>query len=373
MADPAPTVIGLFATPEELLRAVRALRAKAIQPLDACTPYPVHGLDQALGLRPTPLGGMVMVMGALGAAAALGFQYWVSAVDYPIVTGGKAPQSWEAFVPVVFEVTVLFATFTAGLGMLLLLNGLPFFGHPLLASRSMPAITRDRFALVLDGPWAEKELLAAGARMVETLPPPDPAPAFTSRTALRALACLFAICLLAGAATHAAVKLMPVARPMSRMQNQPRLDAQAPSAFFQDGAAMRMPAPFTLARGYLPAGARTQEEAATLVNPLPRTPAILAQGGTAYRQRCALCHGPLGDGRGSMTPAYGGQPANLQARQFLDYPDGKIYWVIVHGKNAMPAHEADLDEDQRWALVHYVRALQRAQHAQPGDLGEVSP
>ena len=92
----------------------------------------MHGLDRALGLRRSPLGGMVMVMGILGALTALLFQWWVSAVDYPLVTGGKAPSSWQAFVPIMFEVTVLFATFTAGLGMLLLLNRLPFFGHPVL-------------------------------------------------------------------------------------------------------------------------------------------------------------------------------------------------------------------------------------------------
>ena len=61
--------------------------------------------------------------------------------DLGIVTGGKAPWSWEAFVPIMFEVTVLFATFTAGLGMLLVLNRLPFFGHPVLQSKAIRAIT----------------------------------------------------------------------------------------------------------------------------------------------------------------------------------------------------------------------------------------
>ena len=88
----------------------------------------------------------------------------------------------------------------------------------------------------------------------------------------------------------------------------------------------------------------------------------------AYRQRCAVCHGPLGDGKGSLTEAYGARPANLQGQAILDYPDGKIHWVILHGKNAMPGHQADLDEDQPWALVHYLRALQRAQHARKEDL-----
>ena len=371
MPDPGPMVIGLYDSPGELLRGIQALREQGLEPLDACTPYPVHGLAQALRLRRSPLGGMVMAMGTLGALLALGFQYWTSAVDYPLMTGGKAPESWEAFLPVIFEVTVLFGTFTAGLGMLVLLNGLPFFGHPILASRSMAAITRDRFALVLAGPGAASDLLAAGAREVEELPGQEPEPRFTSRFALRALGGILAASLLAGLATRFAVKLMPVLAPMSHLQTQPRMDAQAPSAFFPDGAGMRMPAPFTVARGHLPSEAGSQEAAASLVNPLPRTPGILARGRQAYAQRCALCHGPLGDGKGSLTAAYGAKPANLHSRSILEGPDGRIHWVILHGKNAMPGHQADLDEAQAWAVVHHVRALQRAQHARNEDLDEV--
>ena len=81
-----------------------------------------------------------------------------------------------------------------------------------------------------------------------------------------------------------------------------------------------------------------------------------------------MCHGAVGNGIGSLTAAYGAKPANLQAEQFRQYPDGKIYWAIVNGKNAMPAHAADLTETQRWAVVHYVRALQRAQNATDADM-----
>ena len=372
MPEAGPTIVGLFGSPEELLAGIRALRKQGLEPLDACTPYPVHGLAEALGLRRSPLGGMVMVMGVLGALVAFGFQYWVSAVDYPIVTGGKAPDSWEAFIPVLFEVTVLFATFTAGLGMLLLLNALPFFGHPLLATRAMAAITRDRFALLAAGPRARAALLEAGAQELEELPAPLGGPRFSSRFLLRALGGVLAACVLAGLGTRRAVKLLPELAPMSRMERQPRMDAQAPSGFFADGAGMRMPVPFTVARGHLPSGVDSQEAAAALVNPLPRTPEVLARGRQAYRQRCAVCHGPLGDGKGSLTAAYGARPANLQGQAILDYPDGKIHWVILHGKNAMPGHQTDLDEDQPWAVVHYLRALQRAQHARDADL-EAAP
>ncbi len=368
------SVVGLFSSPDALLQAIHHLKPQKLGRLETYTPYPVHGIDEALELRRSPLGGMVLVMGVIGALTALGFQYWISAVDYPIVTGGKPPWSWEAFVPIMFEVMVLFATFTAGLGMLLLLNKLPFFGHPLLSSKAIRGITRDRFALAveadpeLDAEAARTALLAAGASEVEILPAPDRAPFLTSDFILRTLGGILAACLVSGFVMYWAIKLFPVLPPMSHMQDQPRLSAQQGNAFFKDGRGMRMPAKGTIARGYLPSATGTQEEAAALPNPLPRTREVFVQGKVAFTNRCAVCHGAVANGVGSLTAAYGAKPANLQSQQFRDYKDGQIYWAIVHGKNAMPSQAADLTEDERWAVVHYVRALQRAQNAKDEDL-----
>ena len=367
-------VLGLFDTADALMQAIPKVKAQKLGRLETYTPYPIHGMDEALELRQSPLGGMVLVMGVIGALTALGFQYWISAVDYPIVTGGKAPWSWEAFIPIMFEVTVLFATFTAGLGMLLLLNKLPFFGHPVLGSKAIKAITRDRFALAveadldLDAPAARAALQAAGAVEIEVLEAPEQAPFLTSDFILRTLGGIFAACLVSGFVMFWAIKLFPVLPPMSHMQDQPRLSSQQASRFFKDGRGMRMPVLGTVARGYLPNATGTQEEAASMPNPLPRTPDVFTEGKAAFTNRCSVCHGAIGNGIGSLTAAYGAKAANLQAQQFRDYPDGKIYWVIVNGKNAMPGHAADLDETQRWAVVHYVRALQRAQNAKDEDL-----
>jgi mono/diheme cytochrome c family protein len=373
-ASPTFAVLGLFDSPDALMAAIPKVKAQQLGRLETYTPYPIHGLDEALELRQSPLGGMVLGMGILGALTALGFEYWISAVDYPIVTGGKAPWSWEAFVPIMFEVMVAFATFTAGLGMLLLLNKLPFFGHPVLNAKAMRSITRDRFALAieadpeLDAEAAKAALIAAGASDVEVLPMPDQGPFLSADFVLRSLGGIFVACVVAGLAMYGAVKLMPVISPVSHMLDQPRVNAQQASSFFADGRAMRMPVPGTVARGFLPLGPATQEEAASMVNPLPRTPEVLALGRQAFTIRCAVCHGPLADGLGSLGSAFGAKPANLQAPQFLAYPDGKIYWVIMNGKNAMPSQGADLTETQRWAVVHYVRALQRAQNAKDEDI-----
>jgi mono/diheme cytochrome c family protein len=375
MSESAFAVLGLFDSADALMKAIPAVRARGLGRLEAYTPYPIHGMDDALGLRRSPLGGMVLAMGILGALTALGFQYWISAIDYPIVTGGKPPGSWEALVPVMFEVTVLFATFTAGLGMLLLLNRLPFFGHPVLSSQAIKGITRDRFALSveadagpLDAAAAREALAAAGAAQIEVLPGVDRRPFLTSDYVLRTLGGIFAACIVSGLLMYGAVKLFPVLPPMVHMLDQPRLNPQKADRFFKDGHGMQMPVAGTVARGYLPVGVTSQEAAAALVNPLPRTKDVFALGRESFRRRCAVCHGALADGVGSLTAAYGAKPANLQARLFQDYPDGKIYWVIVMGKNAMPSHAADLSETQRWAVVHYVRALQRAQNAKDEDL-----
>ena len=112
----------------------------------------------------------------------------------------------------------------------------------------------------------------------------------------------------------------------------------------------------------------SEAEAALLVNPLPVTAAVLERGRRCFQVRCALCHGPLGHGQGSLGPAYGAQPADLHTEAIRAYPDGRLYWTLVMGKDAMPGQGKELDHDQRWAVVHYLRALQRAQQARPEDL-----
>jgi mono/diheme cytochrome c family protein len=304
-------------------------------------------------------------MAALGALAGFGLQYWATAVAYPLKASGKPVGAWIPFLPVAFEVTVLFSAGTAALAMLFLLNRLPAFGHPLLDTHALRRATRDRYALALGGdPGACGEALReAGAEAVEAVIPR------TWRTApLQAAGFVAVASALAGAAAWAGVKLYPVIPPMVRMEAQPRLDPQDPSRFFGDGRGMRAPVEGTVARGNLPPGVATEAEAERLVNPLPVTAAVLAEGRTAFQERCAACHGPLGDGQGTLTRAYGASPADLHADRIRGVSDGHLWWVILKGRNAMPGHEAYLDSDRRWALVHYVRALQRARHATDEDL-----
>jgi hypothetical protein len=144
------SVIGVFDSAQSLMEAIPQIKERVQGKLETYTPYPIEGLDKLLGLRKSPIGGMVLVMGIIGALSALGFELWTSGIDYPLMTAGKPYLSWEAFVPIMFEIMVLFATFTAGLGMLLLLNRLPLFRHPMLRSKTLTLITRDKFALAVE-------------------------------------------------------------------------------------------------------------------------------------------------------------------------------------------------------------------------------
>jgi len=100
---------GLFDDTNALIRAAKRVRDEGYTQWDCHTPYPVHGLDQAMGLKPSPLPYICLGSGFVGAALALGMQGWMSAVDFRVVVGGKEFFSWPAFVPVTFELFVLFS------------------------------------------------------------------------------------------------------------------------------------------------------------------------------------------------------------------------------------------------------------------------
>jgi hypothetical protein len=106
-------LVGSFATEEDILGAARAARDQGLRIADAYTPYAVHGLDRAMGLRPSRLPWVCFGLGLVGAVSKLAFQFWAMAVDWPVNVGGKPWNSFPAYVPVTFEVMVLLA----GLGV----------------------------------------------------------------------------------------------------------------------------------------------------------------------------------------------------------------------------------------------------------------
>ncbi|HUU82644.1 MAG TPA: DUF3341 domain-containing protein [Phycisphaerae bacterium] len=138
-----------FETVEELLAGAEKVRDAGYTKWDCHTPFPVHGLNDAMGIRPTRLPWLVFGAGVTGAAVGLALQYWTNAVDYPLVISGKPLFSLPANIPVIFELTILFAAITAFVGMLAL-NNLPQWYHALFHQPRFRRVTADRFMISVE-------------------------------------------------------------------------------------------------------------------------------------------------------------------------------------------------------------------------------
>ncbi len=161
-------VIGFFEDPDALLTATEKVRDARYQNFDTFTPYPIHGMDAAQGLKRSPLPFITFAAGLTGGSLGFLLQYWTSVVDWPINVGGKPFNSWPAFVPIMFECTILFAGLATAAGMFV------FNRLPNLTRKSFdPRITKDRFALVIEAPLNESEasvfLKKAGAKEVKAV------------------------------------------------------------------------------------------------------------------------------------------------------------------------------------------------------------
>ncbi len=146
IADQNVGLLAEFSDPGALLDAVKALRKRGYTRLDTFTPFPIHGMDRAIGLGQSKLGFIVFGGGLTGAALGYWLQWWTSAVDYPINISNKPLFSIEPSVPIIFELTVLFSALAAVVGMLAL-NGLPKPYNPLFHSERFGRATDDGFFL----------------------------------------------------------------------------------------------------------------------------------------------------------------------------------------------------------------------------------
>ena len=173
--DKVYAAMGSFATPEELVAAGRKVREMGYTKLDAMTPFPVHGIDEALGIPYSKLGWIVVCIGLCGTATALGLIYYCGAINDKFVIGGKPLFDFTFSIPITFELTVLFSSFAAVIGMFAM-NGLPRMYHPSFNYRNAHRATDDRFLLVIeaDDPkfqpaTAAEHLRSVGAATVEVV------------------------------------------------------------------------------------------------------------------------------------------------------------------------------------------------------------
>lgn len=169
-------VIAEFTDPQELLDAANRAREAGYTELDAYSPFPIHGLSDAIGFHHSRLSAVVLGGGIIGGLAGFFMCWYANVIWYPLNIGGKPYNSWPAWIPITFECTILFAAFAAVFGMLAL-NGLPMPYHPVFNVPRFDQASRDKFFLVIqardpkfdiDAVW--KFLESLGPREVTDVP-----------------------------------------------------------------------------------------------------------------------------------------------------------------------------------------------------------
>jgi hypothetical protein len=138
-----------FRSPETLLHAAERASQEGFKRMDAYTPFPVEGLAEAIGFRRTRVPLIVLGGGIIGCLGGFFLQYWVAVIDYPLNVGGRPLNSWPAYIPVTFELTILCAALAAFLGVLAL-NGLPMPYHPVFNVERFELASRNRFFLCIE-------------------------------------------------------------------------------------------------------------------------------------------------------------------------------------------------------------------------------
>ncbi|MEW6160001.1 MAG: DUF3341 domain-containing protein [Verrucomicrobiota bacterium] len=166
-------IIAEFEKPADIMAAAEKVRDAGFRRWDVFTPYPVHGMDKAMGLKNSKVGWFSFLGGVTGYTTGMLMIWWMNAVDYPILVGGKPMFSPHGAFPPSYELTILFGSFGALIGMLFL-NRLPRLHHPLLKHQRFALATHDRFFLVIetsDPKYSETEtrklLESAGSKLIE--------------------------------------------------------------------------------------------------------------------------------------------------------------------------------------------------------------
>ncbi len=424
-------IVAEYTDVDSLMAACRRIRDAGYQKTDAFTPFPVHGIDEALGIKPTHLPWIALVCGISGTCIALLMQIWMNGIDYQYIISGKPYISLPAFIPVAFELTILLASFGAFFGMWAL-NGLPRFSNPIFTNPRFDRATDDTFFLYIDSKderfdrgGVEKLLADAGGQQI-TAVVDDDTPTKIPRFLLVTIVSVIAFSLIPAlivAKMRVTTSDIPRFHIFFDMDFSPAKDAQQTSTLFVDSRAMRPDVPGTVSRGdfqgdldYLTGidmeelarvdGVRAErlvtayaqaaggpapddsasedsaggDAAAVPVddtpwledNPLDLSMDVLQRGQEQFGIYCATCHGLDGRGNGlvnrraqQILATAWVPPSNMHDPDLYSdkYPDGKLYSTITNGVRKMSGYASQIAPRDRWAVVAYVRALQKSQNA----------
>jgi len=391
---------------EALKAAARRVREGGYQRWDAHSPFPVHGMDEAMGIRHTRLPWVVFFFGLLGCAAGVLLQWHTNAMDpqqfkfiptflqgFDFRISGKPLWSFPANIPVIFEMTVLLAALAAVIGMLAM-NGLPRWHHALFGHPRFQRVTTDRFFICVEArdpkfhETRTSELLATlGGSEVERVywPQRSPPPAWGRITGLIVL-CLALFPPLWAYKMNVSLKAQPRIHIIQDMDNQEKYKAQQKNVAFADSRAMRPAIPGTIAREdawalgtdpHFYEGRVGNAWAASFPPQIEITESLLRRGQRQFNIYCAVCHGLDGSGNGIVakrarekTQITSGwvPPTSLHDQTVRDRPVGHLFNTITNGIRTMPPYGDQLSVADRWAIVAYIRALERSQNARLEDV-----
>ncbi len=250
-------VAALFDSPDKIINAAKKTTEGGYKNFDVNTPYPVHGMDKAMGMGQSKIGYVTLFFGLSGATFIFLFMWWTFNFSYNLVVGGKPFLSAPAFIPITFETTVLLAAISTFVGLLAIYFKLPFNNHPLHDTDYMKAVSGDKYGLVIEADDekfnAEKVtafLNDLGAYKVREIYFPEKetykmfAPGFISFLMVTAL--------ITAGLTYVTLNKLMYIEPFGWMEFQDKLTAQEKSDIFPDMHGMRPPVEGTVARGEIP-------------------------------------------------------------------------------------------------------------------------
>lgn len=368
---------GIFDTPNDITRAAEKAVENGYTKFDVSTPYPLHGMNKAMNLKPSKLGYVSFVAGLSCAVSFILLLWWMNAVDYPVVYGGKPYFSFPAYIPLVFEVLVLSASIATVLAMLFVFFKFPNNSHPLHGTEYMKAVSSDKYGILIqaDDPKfneAEVKKYLESVHAVKVIPIYWDNEEINHKHKIlepKFILFLVAVAILNSSMVYFVYNKILYMVPFNWMMDQQKQSAQQHSLIFSDGYGMRQPVEGTIARGFLPYEYKGQPDLAgqKLLNPIPVSNASLQLGQKKFDTYCSPCHDYHGTGNSRLRGQFP-NPPSLHSEKVRTWSDGRIYAVITEGQNVMPSYATQLNPDERWAVINYIRALQRAMNAKESDL-----
>jgi mono/diheme cytochrome c family protein len=389
---PLHGLLAEYETPDALIRGAEKVRNAGFRDWDTFAPFPVHGIDGAMGVKPTILPWLVLCGGMTGCAFAVGFQYWANGVDYPFLISGKPFWSLPANIPITFELTVLLSALTAVFGMFAL-NKLPHPAHPLDLKERFARSTDDRFYVLIqasDPVFDEKDtrvlLEGSGATVVEAVPEDVHSESELPRGIMYALLILAAagtVPFALAAYARESKSALPRHHIVPDMDFQQKFKAQRQNLFFADKRADRPQIDGTIASGELHddehyfAGKVNGTFARTFPAQVPIDAATSQRGKERFGIYCTPCHGQIGEGDGMVAQRAAAlsegtwvPPSNVTEERLRLLPVGELFNTITNGVRNMPGYGRQIPAEDRWAIILYVRALQRGRAGELKDLSD---